>query len=163
MNTNCICLHRSGNKPRLPERQASMLPLSHWCRFGILPLNIETGRFRNQPIEQRICNLCELNEIEDELHFLFKCTLYNDCRKIWIENIVKIDEISFNWINTMDVQLNLYIEISRLEKKIFRNSWWCFCFVYCLFMFCKVVCMCCFVFVCSTYQYGVFCLSKVTL
>ena len=53
--------------------------------FGILPLNIETGRFRNQPIEQRICNLCELNEIEDEFHFLFKCTLYNDCREIWIE------------------------------------------------------------------------------
>ena len=30
-------------------------------RFGILPLNIETGRFQNQPIEQRICKLCELN------------------------------------------------------------------------------------------------------
>ena len=61
-------------------------------RFGILPPHIETGRFRNQSIEQRICNLCELNETEDEFHFLFKCTLYNDCRKIWIENIVKIDE-----------------------------------------------------------------------
>ena len=32
------------------------------------------------------------NEIEGEFHLLFKCTLYNDCRKIWIENIVKIDE-----------------------------------------------------------------------
>jgi hypothetical protein len=39
-------------------------------RLGILPLNIETGRFRNQPIEERICDLCELNEIEDESHFL---------------------------------------------------------------------------------------------
>ena len=57
-------------------------------RFGILPLNIETGRFRNQPIEQRICNLCEFNEIGHEFHFIFKCTLYNDCIKIWIENIV---------------------------------------------------------------------------
>ena len=43
-------------------------------------------------MQQRICNLCELNEIEDEFHFLFKCTLYNDCRNIWIEKIVKIDE-----------------------------------------------------------------------
>jgi len=61
-------------------------------RLGILPLNIETGRFRNQPIEERICDLCELNEIEDESHFLFKCTLYNDLRKIWMENILRINE-----------------------------------------------------------------------
>ena len=35
-------------------------------RFGILPLNIETGRFRNQALEERLCTLCEFNEIEDE-------------------------------------------------------------------------------------------------
>ena len=28
-------------------------------RFGILPLNIKTGRLKNQPIEQGICTLCE--------------------------------------------------------------------------------------------------------
>ena len=38
----------------------------HNLDLAFLPLNIETGRFRNQPIEQRICNLCEVNEIEDE-------------------------------------------------------------------------------------------------
>ena len=95
-------------------------------RYGILPLNIETRRFRNQPIEQRICNLCELNEIEYEFHFLFKCTLYNDCRKIWIENIVKIDENFVQLvkkvkrklflINTIDVQLNLKIRKENLSK-----------------------------------------------
>ena len=31
-------------------------------RFGILPLNIETGRFRNQALEERLCTLCEFNE-----------------------------------------------------------------------------------------------------
>ena len=56
-------------------------------RFGILPLNIETGRFRNQPVQDRLCNLCEFNEIEDECHFLFKCSLYNDLRNDWIRNI----------------------------------------------------------------------------
>ena len=56
-------------------------------RFGILPLNIETGRFRNQPVQDRLCTLCEFNEIEDECHFLFKCSLYNDLRNDWIRNI----------------------------------------------------------------------------
>ena len=49
-------------------------------RFGILPLNIETGRFRNQALEERLCTLCEFNEIEDESHFLFKCSLYDELR-----------------------------------------------------------------------------------
>ena len=38
-------------------------------RFGILPLNVETGRLKNQPTEQRICNLCELNERWNSLSF----------------------------------------------------------------------------------------------
>ena len=37
--------------------------------FGILPLNIETRRFWNQSIEQRICNMCELNEKGHEFIF----------------------------------------------------------------------------------------------
>ena len=56
-------------------------------RFGILPPNIETGRFRNQPVEDRLCTLCEFDEIGDECHFLFKCSLYNDSRNDWIRNI----------------------------------------------------------------------------
>ena len=47
-------------------------------RFGILPLNIGTGRFRNQALDERLCTLCEFNEIEDESHFLFQCSLYDE-------------------------------------------------------------------------------------
>ena len=56
-------------------------------RFGILPLNIETGRFRNQALEERLCTLCEFNEIEDESHFLFKCSLYDELRREWVSHI----------------------------------------------------------------------------
>ena len=47
-------------------------------RFRILPQNRETGRFQNQPVEDGLCTLCEFYEIEDEWHFLFKCSPYND-------------------------------------------------------------------------------------
>ena len=57
-------------------------------RFGILPLNIETGRFRNQALEEKLCTLCEFNEIEDESHFLFKCSLYDELRSEWFSHIV---------------------------------------------------------------------------
>jgi hypothetical protein len=56
-------------------------------RSGTLPLHVETGRFRNIKLENRICSLCQLNEIEDEVHFLFKCPLYNEVREKWLHRI----------------------------------------------------------------------------
>ena len=50
-------------------------------RCGILPIKIETGRYNHIPEEFRICELCNLNEIENERHFGCRCTLYNDYRQ----------------------------------------------------------------------------------
>ena len=41
-------------------------------KLGVLPLQIEQGRYSGQTREQRICKLCN-SELENELHFLFKC------------------------------------------------------------------------------------------
>ena len=56
-------------------------------RLGILPLRIETGRFRRESIEERKCYNCT-NEIEDETHFLLYCPKYNSCREHLFENII---------------------------------------------------------------------------
>ncbi len=32
---------------------------------GILPLEIETGRWQNKPVEERICKVCESGEVEN--------------------------------------------------------------------------------------------------
>ena len=57
-------------------------------RIGILPLKIETGRFKNirdnitgqyrrlRP-DERTCEICHNNEIEDEFHFLCVCREYS--------------------------------------------------------------------------------------
>ena len=36
-------------------------------------LEIEQGRYKGVPRDQRLCKKCNLNEVEDEIHFLFKC------------------------------------------------------------------------------------------
>ena len=41
-------------------------------RISNLKIPIETGRWRNIPVEERICNLCNEN-IGDEIHYLFIC------------------------------------------------------------------------------------------
>ena len=50
-------------------------------RLGILPLNIEIGRYRAIPLANRICKMCTSNVVEDEHHFLFICSAYECLRK----------------------------------------------------------------------------------
>ena len=44
-------------------------------RLGILPIRIETGRFIGERIEDRLCRMCDQNQIENEIHFMFHCSL----------------------------------------------------------------------------------------
>ena len=44
-------------------------------------LQIERGRHLGTERDKRICYNCQLNEVEDEEHFLLKCTTYQDLRK----------------------------------------------------------------------------------
>ena len=80
------------------KRQRSLLAQ---FRLGILPLFVETGRYINVPLEDRICKLCSCNEIEDECHFLIFCPLYSDFRNILYENACSdIDNFeSYNGVN----------------------------------------------------------------
>ena len=48
-------------------------------RCGILPLQIEVGRFKNMQLHERICPICH-SAVEDEVHFLCQCPLYNHLR-----------------------------------------------------------------------------------
>ena len=64
-------------------------------RAGILPLQIELGRFTNIKLADRICQLCNTQSIEDEYRFLFTCPAYENARNAFIgeldENFVALD------------------------------------------------------------------------
>ena len=63
---------------KVPKQHRSLLAQ---FRSGILPLGVEVGRYTNVPLDERLCSLCNANAVEDELHFLCSCSLYNDERK----------------------------------------------------------------------------------
>ena len=48
-------------------------------RSGHHELEIETGRYNDVARVERLCKLCHV-EIEDEIHFVLKCRVYNDLR-----------------------------------------------------------------------------------
>ena len=49
-------------------------------RCGVLPLRIETGRFARLDVTDRLCEVCNLAQIEDEQHFVMVCPLYENVR-----------------------------------------------------------------------------------
>ena len=99
-------------------------------RAGILPLNVETGRFRNIDLPDRVCTLCPLSEVEDEYHFLCICPTYSDLREILFAhasdshtdfpNLDCIDKFVF-LLSNMQYEVILFIEraYSRRCDKLF--------------------------------------------
>jgi hypothetical protein len=61
-------------------------------RCGVLPLEIETGRYSNTPLENRVCKLCTMQVLEDECHFLLDCPLYADYRDTIYQKALEIDD-----------------------------------------------------------------------
>lgn len=51
-------------------------------------LLVETGRHNNIEYENRLCNLCDLSQIEDEFHFVMICHFYTTLREIYLPDIV---------------------------------------------------------------------------
>ena len=66
--------------------------MSFFCQFrsGILPLAIETGRYRNVPTDERLYEICNLNLVEDEIHFLCFCPRYQELRAELYQNVLSL-------------------------------------------------------------------------
>ena len=56
-------------------------------RISSHKLRIETGRYDKIPREERLCNLCNSNKIEDETHFLLDCPRYSLIRDMFFSKI----------------------------------------------------------------------------
>ena len=69
-------------------------------RLGILPLQIEIGRYRGIPLEERTCSFCN-NVVEDEFHVLCKCPLYEEYRKELYDRVT-MQNPSFQNVDIID-------------------------------------------------------------
>lgn len=58
-------------------------------RLSAHHLSVETGRWRNISLSDRLCSACQ--KLEDEFHLLFECKLYNSIRKRYINQYYVIN------------------------------------------------------------------------
>jgi hypothetical protein len=89
-------------------------------RLGILPINIQTGRYTNIPIKERLCNQCET--IEHENHFVLNCRQYNVERELLFSKAVDIYP-DFQHYNEQDKMCFLFNEMWKEMCIFIRDSW----------------------------------------
>ena len=102
-------------------------------RTGVLPLRIETGRyqlkkdpntesFRKLNVEERTCLICNTGDIENEIHFLCKCSAYEIPR----HNLYNIIEKHFPNFRKMSDEDKLSIILKSNDKELVSficDSW----------------------------------------
>ncbi len=68
-------------------------------RCGTAPLIIETGRYERLPVEQSVCEVCDSDNVEDEMHFLISCNAFTQERTKWFSHVSQFvgnfNELSF--------------------------------------------------------------------
>ena len=84
-------------------------------RSRILHLEIEVGRYRNLPLQERICSICE-EAVEDEIHFLLTCNAYSDIRTRLITRAIEFDP-SFSHFDEIEQFVFL---VSNLQKPVIQ-------------------------------------------
>ena len=106
-------------KFNISRRQRSLMAQ---FRIGILPLHVETGRFRGTPLEERICQMCNNNVIEDEKHFLVECNLYQEHRTELYEDVSSRNIYFTNFDDVTQFKYLINHEWRQLSKYI-AKAW----------------------------------------
>ena len=88
------------------------------CKFrcGNHHLPCVAGRYVNIPRSERKCNLCDLNAIGDEFHYLFECTYFSDDRAKYISRYYVIRPNILKCYLTREVQRNYHNLPSSLNS-----------------------------------------------
>ena len=85
-------------------------------RLGTLPINIELGRYKHQPVEERKCPNCP-EEIEDEKHFLLSCPLYREERRVLYQTFHEKTEIHLDDLTHNEIFF-LLLNITKCIKNV---------------------------------------------
>ena len=80
-------------------------------RCGVAPLRIETGRYEHLPELQRTCPFCSTN-IENELHVLLECSMYNSIRQTLFD-VARTIEPNFELFTIVEKYVFLFTQPDR--------------------------------------------------
>ena len=89
-------------------------------RLGNHKLRIETGRHTipKTPLNLRICYFCHSNEVENEIHFLFSCQLYDSLRLNFFNDITD----KYSLFNELDINAKVLFLFNSIDPFVCRST-----------------------------------------
>ena len=97
VSNNSICLnYRAMNTQKKLKEYLLNLPSQYkfaLCKFKCAShkLPIVAGRYAGLAIDDRMCTLCDTNEIGDEYHYLYQCSYFNVDRSKYLKKYYYIN------------------------------------------------------------------------
>lgn len=91
-------------------------------RCGILQLNVELGRFGQIQLQDRLCTICNLHLIEDEIHFICSCPVYDTERAHFYNQMSNIDP-NFREKSTEDKFISIMENSGQQLAKFIYKIW----------------------------------------
>ena len=107
-------------------------------RYGIAPLRTETGRYEELREHQRICPICKPG-IENEVHAILKCHLYED---ISIALVNSASAICFQWLRKMEIYFYWSENDTNMCQNLFQYTTEKVILIIFVFLKCHCI-MCC--------------------
>ena len=97
-----VQIHDHDNRRTIVKKNLSRSERSIVTKFkcGVLPIMIETGRYKDVPLEDRLCQICSDHVLEDEEHFIGKCSALSNVRSKYK---TRFNELGIN-IEAMSVE-----------------------------------------------------------
>ena len=81
---------------------------------GCLPLEVEKGRYHKpkpKPLAERLCSMCNSESVEDEMHFMMSCSMYDDIREPLIEYFINMNDSFYDMdLNEKNIYIMQHIE-----------------------------------------------------
>ena len=104
----------------------SILPQDLWipmCKFRTanhkLPVEVYSWSYFNKERKERICNLCNLEDIGDEYHYVLKCPIFDDLRKLYIRKYFYVKPSVYKFIELMKMEdKHTLFKMARFFKDI---------------------------------------------
>ena len=118
--------------PSYVKKYLTRIQRAHVAKLfsGNLPLRVETGRYRSIPLENRLCTHCNLNQVEDEIHFITSCELYTDIRVTLAESngidlaVDNISELFVNICNNVPPKDLAQFIITAMQRRRISPTLW---------------------------------------
>ena len=83
---------------------------------------IEMGRFVGTLRDDRICELCFLDKIGDEFHYMLKCTYVSDARGVYLPgNLLAAPNTDAFWTLMCPVDTHDLFKVAKYCKNVLKT------------------------------------------